>query len=113
MAWVDQNETDFAKARSLAIRAVKDVLEQEGFTLPEPIYRLRFGTGAGAAAAADSAPSTPDATATEERSSKPTDLTSEMPLDVAPDTDLERMVDDERAASGADEDLLDASRPVE
>ncbi|MBP3946395.1 mechanosensitive ion channel family protein [Psychrobacter sp. K31L] len=40
--WVDQSETDFAKARSIAIRETKHALENEGFSLPEPIYRLRF-----------------------------------------------------------------------
>ncbi|WP_058369749.1 mechanosensitive ion channel domain-containing protein [Psychrobacter sp. ENNN9_III] len=40
--WVDQSETDFAKARSIAIRATKHALENQGFSLPEPIYRLRF-----------------------------------------------------------------------
>ncbi len=40
--WVDQSETDFYKARSIAIRETKHALENEGFSLPEPIYRLRF-----------------------------------------------------------------------
>ncbi|WP_198336308.1 mechanosensitive ion channel family protein [Psychrobacter celer] len=40
--WVDQSETDFSKARSIAIRETKHALENEGFSLPEPIYRLRF-----------------------------------------------------------------------
>ncbi|WP_227672889.1 mechanosensitive ion channel family protein [Psychrobacter lutiphocae] len=40
--WVDQTETDFSKARSIAIREVKHALENHGFSLPEPIYRLRF-----------------------------------------------------------------------
>lgn len=40
--WIDQRETNFAKARSLAIRAAMRALEEQGFTLPEPIYRLRF-----------------------------------------------------------------------
>ncbi|MBF0657666.1 mechanosensitive ion channel [Psychrobacter sp. NG25] len=40
--WVDQSETDFSKARSIAIRETKHALEDEGFSLPEPIYRLRF-----------------------------------------------------------------------
>ena len=40
--WVDQSETDFAKARSIAIRETKHALENKGFSLPEPIYRLRF-----------------------------------------------------------------------
>lgn len=40
--WVDQSEADFSKARSIAIRETKHALENEGFSLPEPIYRLRF-----------------------------------------------------------------------
>ncbi len=40
--WVDQSKTDFAKARSIAIRETKHALENQGFSLPEPIYRLRF-----------------------------------------------------------------------
>lgn len=40
--WVNQSQTDFAKARSIAIRETKHALENEGFSLPEPIYRLRF-----------------------------------------------------------------------
>jgi hypothetical protein len=39
--WIDQTHTDFLKAKSAAIRAVKMALEEGGFTLPEPIYRLR------------------------------------------------------------------------
>ncbi|MBU4529616.1 MAG: mechanosensitive ion channel [Hoeflea sp.] len=40
--WINQTETDYAKARSEAIRTVKTALETAGFALPEPIYRLRF-----------------------------------------------------------------------
>lgn len=40
--WVNQAETDFYKARSIAIREAKHALENQGFSLPEPIYRLRF-----------------------------------------------------------------------
>ncbi|MDN6274985.1 mechanosensitive ion channel family protein [Psychrobacter sp.] len=40
--WVDQSVTNYAKARSIAIRETKHALENNGFSLPEPIYRLRF-----------------------------------------------------------------------
>ncbi|WP_417422486.1 mechanosensitive ion channel domain-containing protein [Halomonas sp.] len=40
--WVDQSTTDFGKARSIAIRETKHALENQGFSLPEPIYRLSF-----------------------------------------------------------------------
>ncbi|WP_346798534.1 mechanosensitive ion channel family protein [Halomonas sp. Bachu 37] len=42
LVWVDQSKTDFGKARSIAIRETKHALENQGFSLPEPIYRLRF-----------------------------------------------------------------------
>ncbi len=42
--WVNQTETDYYKARSIAIRETKHALENEGFTLPEPIYKLRFNS---------------------------------------------------------------------
>ena len=41
---MDQSDTDFSKARSIAIRETKHALENEGFSLPEPIYRLRFNS---------------------------------------------------------------------
>ena len=40
--WIDQRVTDFKKARGEAIRLTKQALETAGFTLPEPIYRLRL-----------------------------------------------------------------------
>ncbi|KZY93101.1 mechanosensitive ion channel family protein, partial [Erythrobacter sp. HI0074] len=42
LGWVDQRDTDWWKAQSQAIPAVKGALEDAGFGLPEPIYRLRF-----------------------------------------------------------------------
>ena len=40
--WVDQNRNDFAASRSAVIQAVKNRLEADGFSLPEPIYRLKI-----------------------------------------------------------------------
>ena len=42
LVWVNQSTTDFTKARSIAIREAEHAIENEGFNLPEPIYRLRF-----------------------------------------------------------------------
>jgi small-conductance mechanosensitive channel len=42
LVWVDQSKTDFAKARSIAIRETKHALENKGFSLPEPIYQIRL-----------------------------------------------------------------------
>ena len=40
--WIDQNVTGFLKARSEALRLTKLALEENGFTLPEPTYRLHI-----------------------------------------------------------------------
>lgn len=40
--WVDQTNTDITKARSIAIREAKHALENNGFVLPEPTYRMHF-----------------------------------------------------------------------
>lgn len=40
--WVDQTNTDITKARSIAIREAKHALENNGFILPEPTYRMHF-----------------------------------------------------------------------
>ena len=112
MGWVDQRETNFGKARGLAIAATKDALEEGGFTLPEPIYRVRFDSGIedalkstkpapGAAAGPPQAPPRPKA---------PVD-TSEA-ADVAADNTIDEKVAAERASS-KEADLLDEESPVE
>lgn len=40
--WVTQAGAEFNKARGEAIRIVKEMLEAEGYGLPEPIYRVRL-----------------------------------------------------------------------
>ncbi len=123
-AWVDQTQASFGKSRSLAIRAAKDALEAGGFTLPEPIYRLRFdgvpgtlgvttsdgsgagtGTGRGTASErrepADRGPTAGGAGGAESEA-----------MDVTPEDDLQERVAAERAEAGED-DLLDADRPME
>jgi small-conductance mechanosensitive channel len=108
LGWIDQRETDFYKARSRAIPAVKKALEEAGFALPEPIYRLRFDngapvtTGAGTAQPPKLSPRAPDIVVEE---------TSE---DVTPETHISEMVEKEReAAPEQASDLLDSHRPVE
>jgi small conductance mechanosensitive channel len=118
--WVNQQHSEFQKARSLAIRAAKIALEENGFTIPEPIYRLRF----------DQKPSglfdtsrSSEATATvntgaqknkDPQKDKPsTPLTDKAALtDVAPDMHIEKIVNNERIKS-SETDLLDTSRPIE
>ncbi len=105
-AWVNQRQTDFGRGRSLAIRAAKDALEDNGFTLPEPIYRVRFdetaatiGLGTGSISEAPVA------------RKRAVEVDDEI-LDTRPDEHLERMVSEEREQDGV-ADLLDQSKPVE
>ncbi|HSG91472.1 MAG TPA: mechanosensitive ion channel family protein [Pseudomonadales bacterium] len=114
MAWMDQSRSDFWKIRSLAIKVVKDAIEQGGFTLPEPLYRVRLeGAGAQLAAPAgetdaEAAPR-PAVTGTKRAATGTTDSTL---LDVSPDRHLEEMIDDERSL-GDETDLLDSATPIE
>ncbi|WP_220463686.1 mechanosensitive ion channel domain-containing protein [Sediminihaliea albiluteola] len=115
-AWVDQRDTNFGKARSLAIRAVMQVLERRGFTLPEPIYRLRFDSNIDEQI--QERVSKPDLRQQEDTevasTSLPTELAevAEAALDVSPDTHLSEKVDQELMRKGED-DLLDDGRPSE
>jgi len=109
LCWVDQNQTDWYKAKSRAIPAVKQALEAAGFMLPEPIYRLRFdpGTQFPLGEATSAPPAKPREAATSEA---PDDAAS----DIAPENEVKRMVDAERAADPeSGKDLLDSDKPVE
>ena len=119
LGWVDQRDTDWWKAQSQAIPAVKGALEDAGFGLPEPIYRLRFDPRSATvpfAAEAATARVTPSADeppqakrAVREVAASPADE------DVRPADEIAAMVEEERNRPGEEQnkDLLDHSRPVE
>ena len=110
--WVDQSETDFLKARSVAIRAAKTHLEAAGFALPEPIYRLRFDERSAFPAfpTTDTAPTAPRPSSRKRPSSRqPAPIEDE---DVSRDTHIERKVAEERSASNMG-DLLSSDQPIE
>ena len=105
-AWVNQRQTDFGRGRSLAIRAAKDALEADGFTLPEPIYRVRFDETAatielGTASTSEAPQPRKAAVAVDDEV-----------LDTRPDEHLGRLISEEREQD-AGVDLLDQSKPVE
>jgi small-conductance mechanosensitive channel len=115
MGWVDQTESDFGKARSLAIRAAMTVLEEEGFTLPEPIYRLRFDQPIAQqklSELAGAAKAVAPGAETLEKSPSPVVEQGDDILDVRPDLHLEESINSERATD-SESDLLDQNRPVE
>lgn len=127
LAWIDQREADWYKAKSRSIAAVKRALEEGGFGLPEPIYRLRFDerTMPLPLHNADSLPVATDAAAPPSKAArktqrkappKPHTVESEAAIedDIAPKDEIAEMVEKERSTSAdQDVDLLDSSRPVE
>lgn len=118
MAWIDQGVSDFGKSRSLAIRAAMTVLEEQGFTLPEPIYRLRFDLQQLRQAMHFYDAVMPEAATENSRTgidAKPTlrkTTAIEATMDVSPNKHLEDKVNEERAMN-AESDLLDIDRPIE
>ncbi|MDF1690551.1 MAG: mechanosensitive ion channel family protein [Cycloclasticus sp.] len=118
-AWINQQDTDFGRSRSLALATVKDALEEAGFGLPEPIYRLRFDPTAEHLLSGLAGSVKQD---TEKRNSKPSTTQKKTMLkntpkskesfDITPDQHLDEMVDEERREIGAD-DLLDEVAPIE
>ncbi|MFC3228889.1 mechanosensitive ion channel domain-containing protein [Marinibaculum pumilum] len=104
--WVDQRHSHFGVARGEAIRMVKEALEQGGFELPEPIYRLRL-EGAEAAQALAAAPTRPAAGRSAPPAPEP-----EAATDVARPEPVARKVEEERRA-GDGPDLLDRAAPEE
>tara|TARA_Y100000052_G_scaffold26925_2_gene33038 strand:- start:3375 stop:4730 length:1356 start_codon:yes stop_codon:yes gene_type:complete len=109
--WLDQRSSDFAKARSVAIASVKDALEAAGFVLPDPSYRISIKGAAALQTEAISAliEQTDD-------SSMPAPPASSLPssdiaADTAPDTSIERRVEEERREHSGD--LLSEQGPSE
>jgi small-conductance mechanosensitive channel len=109
-AWIDQRQADFAKSRSLAIRATKDVIEANGFTLPEPIYRLRFDNSLQSVEA-----SAPDHRRPgDPKSSSKTFVSDEAnEFDIKPEVEAVRDVAEKTSTGGAEENLLDNTKPKE
>lgn len=116
--WIDQRQTNFAKARSLAIRAAMYALEEQGFTLPEPIYRLRFDHPINPAVlvALEDNNHAVNPTAVPLKGNKQPRATvverGDAVLDVSPDKHLEQKVDAE-IKSDPGNDLLDNDVPHE
>ncbi len=106
VGWINQSETDWFKARSAAIRAVKMALEEQGFGLPEPIYRLRFDSGSPLEIARGEHMAAPVKSNNKARS---------LPAhneDVSASNDIQTKVQEEREGS-EQMDMLDHKRPIE
>ena len=105
--WIDQRDSDFKKARGAAIRVTKNALEECGFALPEPIYRLRFDNGV-----PPSAMGSDQSKANEQVVEKPKRSAATQAFDVSPEDHVEKLVQSERSDDGSS-DLLDDQQPVE
>ena len=115
LGWIDQEKTDWWKAQSQAIPAVKEALEEAGFGLPEPIYRLRFDPRSATLPFENIAEGGREATASPAKKTVQQISDTGAEEDVRPVNEIADMVDRERRESAGeqDKDLLDSSRPVE
>ncbi|MGF0538066.1 mechanosensitive ion channel domain-containing protein [Agrobacterium sp. ES01] len=109
-AWIDQNETDFIKARSEALRVTKNAIEAAGFSLPEPIYRVNISSMPGGSSflgTQDKAAKTP-----EPSKKTPATKPQQTKADVSADPAIAQQIDEERQASKRT-DLLTDHAPSE
>ncbi len=93
--WVDQTQHAFAKTRGEALRLTKETLEEQGIALPGPQATVFLQR---------EAPDPPSAPVASECVSLE---------DLAPETHLEELAEQERLEAGEGEDLLDRSAPIE
>lgn len=116
--WINQRDADFGRARSLAIRAATCALDEHGFSMPEPIYRVRFDPQQSQQSLINALPGQDSVEGMTLDSMKPDDHTSvqellvEKTIDISPDTHIDGMVNEERALKN-ENDLLDRKRPIE
>ena len=104
LGWVDQTVTDFGKARSEAVRLVKEGFDAAGVKTPPPEYGIRILDPS-----PDSSPGTdplPQGTR-QERPKTPVPQSAEDPgeADLAPDTTIEEEIERELRES-SEENLL-------
>ncbi len=100
--WVDQRHADFLKARSEAIRLVKQAFDAANVSMPEPLYSVRL---------ADARSPAEDAA---DPSEGPAPQGPSVAIDIAPHDPLARQMGGERRSRAAeDDDLLTADSPKE
>ena len=112
MGWIDQRETDLRKARSEAIRGVKQAFDAAGIVMPEPIYRLRVDArGAPLPGAANALLSETDGaaeTAPQTSAARTVEAPACGAADTSADTSTQATLDRELSASG-EPNLLDGA----
>lgn len=103
LAWINQHDSDFLKARSESIRQVKAAYDQAGIEMPEPIYRIHLRGPGSPATAIEATASNRPAPAKNVSPSQPT-----VAEDVAADNTIERQVAADLRSSD-EENLLQKS----
>ena len=92
------------------------VLEAKGFSLPEPIYRVKVEGIPGLAAVerpGKAGPSPSKPASGPKTPSHPVHREHSADIDVSPDEVVLKQVEEDRARGGAQEDLLSDKRPTE
>jgi small-conductance mechanosensitive channel len=92
-AWVDQRASSFARAQSEGIRRVKEAFDDAGVSMPEPIVQVRRLAAPVPGKERPAPAAAPEPTPPE--------------LAISPETDMDRQIEADRAASG-EADLLRA-----
>lgn len=106
--WVNQTESSLLKVRSEVIRKVKDMYDNAGIVMPEPIYNLRVSSTDGYMRNnIEKKTESPTKSVTE-----PTVQSSNEAQDTRPDRTVEKQVEEERAKESA-QNLLNSSAPKE
>ncbi len=101
LAWIDQRETDFLKARSEAIRLVKTAFDKAGIEMPEPIYRIHM---------ADTTAKSSKTSAEQKSADRPIVADSVAAVaDISADTTIEQQLNAELSES-SEENLLPAAK---
>lgn len=104
--WVDQSVTDFGKARSEAIRAVKEAYEREGIATPPPELGVRMLEGAPAPVPARTV------SGADADSPRFVETPAQAAPDVSPDTTIEEEIAHELRTSDEENLLRPAAAPA-
>lgn len=120
VGWVDQDNTDFYRARSEAMRTVKEALARHGMPMPEPAYRLTLSDGQLRLAGADGLLEGSDEEDAKAFLEEPDSVAqpqpgsdSGRPRDTSRRDHIDRAVDADRAADATTPDLLRRQAPRE
>lgn len=105
LGWVNQNENDFHKVRSEAIRAVKKAFDAANYEMPEPIYRVKLEGALSGSGLDGTSANTSSTEASPNPGTRPAEDSEPAP-DVGREHFIERQIEAERRTQGDEEDLL-------